>query len=466
MYPGAKMVEALGKDKVQSGDVIAIDKTVEALGKDKVQSGDVIAIDKVVNEGYHDYKKSHPVQQNSNCNVIMVGTRNISIEHVIEPHVQNWVNNKINDHLTRFREEVTVTIQNAIIVPLSGPAGDTLRHSDEGTSRGTQPQFTRMIKIEFPKFRGKDVRGWLYKCEKSFEIDQVSDPHKVQLASIYLYDTASLWHRQLVKLMGENASWNSFKKQISFYIAGLQSKVELAVRMFRPKTLAEVYNLSKIQKAVLKLNKQRGQVFNLEVVADPVDTCHDDSILEPGEDTMQEEGTWEIIEFTSQISLHALNALNMVSATTIEGIPLPISNLLSHFDDVFYVPISLPPIREYDHKIVLKKGTEPIFSRPYRHSSTQKDAIKPLTKLLKKNAFVLTEEAYPTFLQLKEAMMNALVLKLPNYKKMFIIKTDASREGIGAVLQQAGYPIAYYSKTLAPRHHKLSTYEKELLAII
>nr|GFC23054.1 hypothetical protein [Tanacetum cinerariifolium] len=263
--------------------------------------------------------------------------------------------------------------------------------------------------------------------------------------------------------------------------------------MFMPKTLAEVYNLSKIQEAALKLNKQRGQVFNFEVVADPVDTCHDDSILEPGEDTMQEEGTWEIIEFTSQISLHALNgctlsstyplkvdipggaqltsknlykkfawkmhreefvvdamvlplggcdmvlgvqwlstlgnimlnfqelrmefkykgrkvslrgtrksrvqwmkgsrvpeqtaqlssmvlcvypstALNMVFATTIEGIPLPISNLLSHFDDVFYVPISLPPMREYDHKIVLKKGTEPIFSRPYRHSSTQKDA--------------------------------------------------------------------------------------------
>ncbi|GKD75951.1 putative mitochondrial protein [Tanacetum coccineum] len=153
---------------------------------------------------------------------------------------------------------------NAIVAALSGPTEDTLRRNGE-------------------------------------------DPHKVQLASIHLYDTASLWHRQFVKLMGENASWNSFKEaillrfrssyddpmaeiknlrhvgtieeyqnnfdklnsrvdlpedqQISFYITGLQSEIELAVRMFRPKTLAE------------------------------------------------EEGIGEIIEFTPQISLHSLNGV-------------------------------------------------------------------------------------------------------------------------------------------------------------
>ncbi|GKD98987.1 hypothetical protein Tco_1382884 [Tanacetum coccineum] len=57
-------------------------------------------------------------------------------------------------------------------------------------------------------------------------------------------------------------------------------------------------------------------------------------------------------------------------------IPTSIATLLTHFDDVFAVPTSLPPMRECDHKIVLKKGTEPIFSRPYRHPPTQKDAIE------------------------------------------------------------------------------------------
>ncbi|GJZ10397.1 putative mitochondrial protein [Tanacetum coccineum] len=40
------------------------------------------------------------------------------------------------------------------------------------------------------------------------------------------------------------------------------------------------------------------------------------------------------------------------------------------------------------------------------------------------------------------------------------------RIGIGVVLQQGGHPVAYLSKTLAPKHHALSAYEKELLAVI
>ncbi|GKB71300.1 hypothetical protein Tco_0932712, partial [Tanacetum coccineum] len=174
--------------------------------------------------------------KNSNCSITMVGTRNTGIEPVVEAHVQNWVTNQIDDHLARFRKEITVTIQNAIATTLSGLSMDTLRRNGEGTSRGTQPQFTRMTKIEFPKFGGEDVRGWLYKCEQFFEIDQVSDPHKVQLASIHLYDTASLWHRQFVKLMGENASWNSFKEAIllrfgSAYDAYMKEMIEVENRI-------------------------------------------------------------------------------------------------------------------------------------------------------------------------------------------------------------------------------------------
>ncbi|GKA39869.1 hypothetical protein Tco_0732462 [Tanacetum coccineum] len=186
----------------------------------------------------------------------MVGTRNTGIEPVVEAHVQNWVTNQIDDHLARFRKEITVTIQNAIATTLSGLSMDTLRRNGEGTSRGTQPQFTRMTKIEFPKFGGEDVRGWLYKCEQFFEIDQVSDPHKVQLASIHLYDTASLWHRQFVKLMGENASWNLFKEAIllrfgSAYDAYMKEMIEVENRIVEDVVVETVKELVEVENEVI-----------------------------------------------------------------------------------------------------------------------------------------------------------------------------------------------------------------------
>jgi hypothetical protein len=91
---------------------------------------------------------------------------------------------------------------------------------------------------------------------------------------------------------------------------------------------------------------------------------------------------------------------------------------------------------------------------------------KPLTELLKKGGFHWNDGAQKSFETLKHAMVTAPVLKLPNFNEEFVIETDASDTGIGVVLQQQGHPIAYLSKALAPKHFILSTYEKELLAVI
>lgn len=64
------------------------------------------------------------------------------------------------------------------------------------------------------------------------------------------------------------------------------------------------------------------------------------------------------------------------------------------------------------------------------------------------------------------ALTTAVVLQLPNFSKEFIIETDASLKGIGAVLQQEGHPITYISKALGVKNQGLSTYEKECLAIL
>ncbi|GJS32512.1 retrotransposon-related protein [Tanacetum coccineum] len=91
---------------------------------------------------------------------------------------------------------------------------------------------------------------------------------------------------------------------------------------------------------------------------------------------------------------------------------------------------------------------------------------KPLTNLLKMGAFVWSQEAQEAFLALKQTMILTPVLALLNFQKTFVVETDASGVGIGVVLQQGGHPIAYLSKTLAPKHQALSTYEKEFLTIL
>jgi hypothetical protein len=92
---------------------------------------------------------------------------------------------------------------------------------------------------------------------------------------------------------------------------------------------------------------------------------------------------------------------------------------------------------------------------------------KPLTELLKKGVlFVWTSVHDEAFSALKQSLVSASVLALPDFSRQFVIETDASSSGIGAVLLQNGHSLVYVSKALGTRNRGLSTYEKEYLAIL
>jgi len=90
----------------------------------------------------------------------------------------------------------------------------------------------------------------------------------------------------------------------------------------------------------------------------------------------------------------------------------------------------------------------------------------PLTCLLMKDSFGWNDEAEEAFQKLKEVMTSPHVLGLLDFSKAFIIVCDASGTGIDAVLMQEGRLLAYLSQGLKGKNLALSTYEKELLALV
>lgn len=89
----------------------------------------------------------------------------------------------------------------------------------------------------------------------------------------------------------------------------------------------------------------------------------------------------------------------------------------------------------------------------------------PLTLLLAKDAFCWNDAADKAFRQLKDALCHAPVLRLPDFSLPFVVETDASGVGMGAVLSQQNHPIAFFSKTFSPKLLRASTYVPELAAV-
>ena len=98
--------------------------------------------------------------------------------------------------------------------------------------------------------------------------------------------------------------------------------------------------------------------------------------------------------------------------------------------------------------------------------------VAPLTDLLKKDRkFEWSNVCEESFENAKNVLVSYPVMLAPNFSKPFVLATDASNLGAGAVLLQEDdqgveHPVCYYSKKFSPAQKNYSVIEKECLALI
>ena len=101
------------------------------------------------------------------------------------------------------------------------------------------------------------------------------------------------------------------------------------------------------------------------------------------------------------------------------------------------------------------------------------EIASPLTDATKSGApvkVIWTAECAAAFQELKDRLSDYPVCVLPDFDLPFVLRTDASNTGLGAILVQdrgqGDHPISCASRKLTSAERNYSTIEKELLAIV
>jgi len=136
-------------------------------------------------------------------------------------------------------------------------------------------------------------------------------------------------------------------------------------------------------------------------------------------------------------------------------------------------PAKISAVRDFPTPKTIKNVQEFIGLASYyrRFVPNFAQVAAPLLELRKNESFTWTQEREIAFNTLKQRLIEAPTLAQARMDRPFIVKTDASNVGIGAVLSQLdddGHErvIAYGSRRLSDSEQRRATIENECLAII
>ena len=93
-----------------------------------------------------------------------------------------------------------------------------------------------------------------------------------------------------------------------------------------------------------------------------------------------------------------------------------------------------------------------------------------LGKETKTGPMQLTPEAHEAVRMLKEKILTLPLLAFPDFTKPFLLETDASKEGLGAILSQKQddgrfHPVTFGSHSLTPAERNYHSSKLEFLAL-
>ncbi|KAJ0622270.1 putative retrotransposon gag domain-containing protein [Helianthus annuus] len=79
-------------------------------------------------------------------------------------------------------------------------------------------RLSRIGRLDFPKFNGDDVDGWIYKCNHFFLFDKTPENMKIQFAVINLEGVALKWHQGYLSSSNrpiELIPWDEYVRSIT-----------------------------------------------------------------------------------------------------------------------------------------------------------------------------------------------------------------------------------------------------------
>ena len=193
----------------------------------------------------------------------------------------------------------------------------------------------------------------------------------------------------------------------------------------------------------------------------------------------------DIIIYTSDVSTHLARLQQVFDKLKEANLKVKLSKCRFMMDKLIYLGHSVsqkgiapdPRKTEILEKYPVPRSIDEVrsfigFTNFYRNFIPKYSHIAtPLTGLLRKGAkFEWENEQQAAFDSLRKRLISEPIMIHPDFKKEFIVATDASNHALGAVLLQEHegieLPIAYASKVMTKAERNYSVTEKEALAVV